>query len=73
MRLWFLRETENARCYCRLPSSRVIAPGALDREEIVWVPKSIVEHTTKRPPKPGEVWAEHEVKLPDWFVEKERL
>jgi len=73
VRLWFLWETDKARCYCRLPSSRIPAWDLFNAEDKLWVPKSIIEHTTKRPPKPGECWPEHEVKLPDWFVEKERL
>ena len=36
-------------------------------ENMVWVPKSIIEHTSEQPN------GLHEVKLPDWFVEKEGL
>lgn len=60
--LWLIRETELARLYSRVPtdaSSRLV-----EESDKVWVPKSIIEHTTKR----GN---EHDVKLPDWFVEKE--
>jgi hypothetical protein len=37
-----------------------------NEEDIVWVPLSIIEHTTKR-------GRDHVVTLPDWFIEKERL
>ena len=58
MRLWLLRETEKARLYSKTPPDR--------EEDPIWIPKSIVEHTTKR----GN---EHDVKLPDWFIEKNGL
>lgn len=61
MRLWLLRETEAARLYSKTDPKdwhRVTVP--------VWIPKSVIEHTTKR----GD---EHDVKLPDWFIEKESL
>lgn len=61
IRLWLIRETELARLY-----SKTVIPNA-DRDIVeVWIPKSIIEHTTKR----GN---EHMVVLPDWFVERERL
>jgi hypothetical protein len=53
--LWYIRETGKAYLYSLTPP---------EREQIeVWVPKSIVEHRTKR----GD---QHEVKLPDWFADK---
>jgi hypothetical protein len=61
MRLWLVRETEKARLYSKTD------PKDPDRvPDEIWVPKSIIEHTTKR----GD---EHDVKLPDWFIEKEGL
>ena len=61
MRLWFLRETDLARLYSTTdPKDPHREPNEL------WVPKSIVEHTTKR----GD---EHDVKLPDWFIEARGL
>ena len=60
MRLWLIRETELARKYSTVP------PVKSTDDSCVWVPKSIIEHTTKR----GD---EHEVKLPDWFIEKNGL
>ena len=61
IRLWFVRETEKARLYTKTPPDRHPEPT-----EFVWVPRSIVEHTTKR-------GTEHEVELPDWFIEKAGL
>ena len=58
IRLWFLRQTEKARLYSKTPPDRGI--------DEIWIPLSIVEHTTKR----GN---EHVVKLPDWFIEREGL
>lgn len=61
MRLWLIRETEKARLYSTTD------PADPHREvNELWVPKSIIEHTTKR----GN---EHDVKLPDWFIEARKL
>lgn len=57
MRLWLLRETEQARLYSTTDPSDAHRSG-----DEIWIPKSVIEHTTKR----GN---EHEVKLPDWFIE----
>lgn len=66
MRLWLIRETEKARLYCKFaPHPDLGFENAEDIDKI-WIPKSIIEHTTKR----GN---EHEVKLPDWFIEKNGL
>jgi len=64
LRLWLIRETDKARLYSKVPIGE---PGR-DPEESdqIWVPRSIVVHTTKR----GN---EHEVDLPDWFIEKNGL
>lgn len=61
IRLWFIRETEKARQYSKVPLQRNPTP-----EDCLWVPRSIVEHTSKR-------GAEHTLELPDWFIEKEHL
>ena len=58
--LWWLRETELARFYCR--HSRHPEP-----EDCIWVPKSIIEHTSKN------AGGHHVVELPDWFVRRENL
>lgn len=60
--LWFVRETEKARLYSRIPFER--EPGPSDH---IWVPKSLVEHTTKFPN------GLHVVRLPLWFAERESL
>lgn len=62
IRLWLIRETEKARLYCRVPPERHLEGD----EDKIWIPRSIVEHTSKR-------GTEHEVELPDWFIEKEGL
>lgn len=59
--LWLVRETGLARLYCK--HNR---PGRDEKTDCIWVPKSIVEHTTKR-------GTEHMVKLPDWFIRKNGL
>ena len=61
MRFWLIRETELARLYSKVPPER-----HPEKDDQIWVPKSIIEHTTKR-------GIEHEVKLPDWFLEKNNL
>jgi hypothetical protein len=60
IRFWLVRETDLARQYSKTPE---LAPAF---EDLIWIPKSIIEHTTKR----GN---EHQVKLPDWFIEKKGL
>jgi hypothetical protein len=61
MRLWFIRETEKARLYSKTD------PTNPHREsDQIWVPKSIIEHTTKR----GN---DHDVKLPSWFCDANNL
>lgn len=57
-----MRETEKARLYSKLPPEKYHG----DAEDEVWIPKSIIEHTSKR-------GVEHQVKLPDWFIQKEKL
>lgn len=59
--LWFVRETQAARLYCRHGR-----PGREDAD-CVWVPKSIVEHTSKN------VGGHHVVTLPEWFVREKEL
>lgn len=59
--LWFIRETEKARLYSKVRPDR----HPTDDDQI-WIPRSIVEHTTK-------AGNEHIVDLPDWFVEREAL
>lgn len=61
IRLWFMRETEKARLYSTVPAER----GQTEDTQ-VWIPRSVVEHTTKR-------GVEHVLELPDWFVDKEEL
>lgn len=58
IRLWLIRETEKARLYSKTPPERL--------PDYIWIAKSIVEHTSKR----GN---EHEVTLPDWFIEMKHL
>jgi hypothetical protein len=60
--LWFNRETEKARHYSKLPPIRNPT-----NEDMIWIPISIIEHTSKN------VGHHHIVTLPDWFVEKEGL
>jgi len=59
--LWLIRETAQARLYSKVRPDR-----SPDKGDEIWIPKSIVEHTSKR----GN---EHDVKLPDWFIQKEGL
>lgn len=63
IRLWFMKETEQARLYCKFDPARGSNMLASD---MIWIPKSVVEHTSKR-------GIEHTVELPDWFIEKNGL
>lgn len=62
IRLWFIRETEKARLYSKLPPER--HPTAEDQ---LWIPRSVVGHTSKEPS------GLHIVEVEDWFAEKENL
>ncbi len=59
--MWLVRETEKARFYSTVRLDRFLDEGGG-----VWIPRSIVEHTSKR-------GIEHDVTLPDWFIEQEGL
>ena len=61
IRLWYVRESSAAVLYTTVPPER--HPGELEE---VWVPKSIIEHRTKRD-------REHLVTLPCWFIERKGL
>ena len=61
-RLWFIRETENARLYSKLPPERNPSD-----EDLIWLPKSQIEHTSKEPS------GLHIVTIPDWLGEKKGL
>lgn len=58
--LWFVRETEKARLYCKHGRPQQ------DPSDLVWVPRSVVEHTSK-------MGAMHILTLPDWWIEREGL
>ncbi len=66
IRFWLVRETEKARQYCKFAPHPDLGFENATYADLIWVPKSIIEHTTKR----GN---EHMVKLPDWFIEKNGL
>lgn len=59
--LWLVRETELARLYSKIPPER-----HSEKSDEVWIPKSVVEHTSKTS-------SQHTVTLPDWFVQKAKL
>lgn len=66
-KLWFVRQTESARLYSKLPRSR-----NPERSDEVWIPISQIEHTTRHPSQ-GEEWPVHIVKIPDWLAEKHSI
>ena len=72
-RLWFVRESAAARRYCKLPKTRNPGSDIAGNTNYFWVPKSLVEHTQKRPSRDGVEWQEHDVKVPDWFAEEAGL
>ncbi len=72
VRLWFVRETELARRYCKLPQSRNPGLDTPENTNYVWLPRSVCEHTQKWPPAVGELPL-HIVKVSDWFADKENL
>jgi hypothetical protein len=66
IRLWFIRQTDKARLYCRFAPHPDLGFENADEWDKIWIPLSIIEHTSKR----GN---EHHIKVPDWFIEKSRL
>lgn len=62
IRLWFIREPDKARLYSRLPPER-----HPEIEDQLWIPRSVVSHTSKEPS------GLHIVDVEDWFAEKEWL
>lgn len=62
VQLWFVRETDAARLYTKIPPSR--NPGKRDE---VWLAKSQIEGTVKFPD------GRHEVKIPEWMAEKKGI
>ncbi len=59
--LWLIRETEKACIYSKLPPER--NPTKADE---IWIPRSVVEHTTK-------MGAQHIVTVQEWFAFKNNL
>lgn len=71
VRLWFIRDSDSgkARLYSRVPSSRHPT-----KDDEIWVPVSVFEGGRSiMPAKEGEKWAEHTVRIADWFAEKNGL
>lgn len=62
IRMWYVRESEKAWQYTKIPPDRM-----RQQEDYVWVPKSITEHRSKQ--ENGL----HELTLPLWFLEKNGL
>jgi hypothetical protein len=73
MRLWFVSQTEKARHYCRIPKTRNPGPDGVGNINYIWIPRSVVSHTQKRPSLDGVEWPEHDIEIEDWFSEKSNL
>jgi hypothetical protein len=61
VRLWLIAERPLARMYSKLSPER--NPG---QEDMIWVPRSIVEGCTK-------FGNEHHLTLPEWFCDEKNL
>lgn len=68
IRLWLVKETPQACQYSKVPNSRT--PG---KDDLIWTPKSIIEHVDTLPHDPLKEHPQHIVTLPLWFVEKHDL
>jgi hypothetical protein len=66
LRLWLLRSTNAAHCFSTVPpdSGRVL--------DSLWIPRSIIEHITKRPTTVEGIM-DCDVTVPEWFAEKKGL
>jgi len=73
MRLWFVRESAAARRYCKVPKTRNPGADIMGNDNYLWIPRSVVGHTQKRPSLDGVEWPEHDLEVDDWFAEKEKL
>jgi hypothetical protein len=62
VQLWFIRETEAARLYSKLPPE-----GNPGQDAQVWIPRSQIEHSTKFPD------GRHVITIPDWLGDKKSL
>lgn len=72
VRLWFVRESEKARRYCKLPLNRNPGDDTPDNPNYIWVPRSVCERTAKFPAE-GSERPVHEIEVADWFAERENL
>lgn len=61
-RLWFIRETASARGYSKVPPER-----RPTHEDLVWLPRSQIEHTSKEPS------GIHIVTIPEWLARAKGL
>jgi hypothetical protein len=73
LRLWFVRESNAARRYCKLPKTRNPGSDIHGNENYVWIPRSLISHVQQRPSRDGVEWPEHDVQVDDWFAERENL
>lgn len=60
-------DTAKARHYSKLPPERMAGRGATETNDFIWIPISIIEHTSRN------IGGHHVVTLPEWFVDKEGL
>lgn len=67
IKLWFIEDMPNSRKYSKIPKSR-----NPERDDIIFVPFSLIEHTHKQPAEDGE-YPVHVVTVPDWFIQKNCL
>lgn len=67
--MWFIRQTDKARLYYKR------SPYRSENRDVdqIWIPLSVIDHTTKHPQNPGEAYAQHDVTIADWFADKNNL
>lgn len=66
--MFFVQESGSGKAVCMTDSPNEKLPMRK-----VWIPKSLIEHTTKFPKVPGKPFQEWEITLPEFFVEQKLL
>ena len=68
VRLYFVEESSSG-----MALKFAFAPKRADAFKHIWIPKSVIEHTTKFPKGDGHDYAQYELTIPEWIAEQKDL
>lgn len=68
VRMFFYEESQSGKAVCMTDKPN---PEIAMRK--VWIPKSLIEHTTKFPKVAGQQFQEHELTIPEFVAEQKLL